>query len=472
MRRYRNAKIVATLGPASESPEAIRALFEAGADVFRLNFSHGTHEEHARRIAAIRALEEEAGRPIAILTDLQGPKLRIGDLKGGAAELVAGDGFRLDLSEAPGNSTRVSLPHPEVFAALDVGTEILLDDGRLRLRTTSCAADHAETEIVTGGILSDHKGVNVPNVVLGISPLGNKDRADLRFALDQGVDWIGLSFIQRPEDVAAARDLVGGRAALISKLEKPAAIQHLDEIVALSDAVMVARGDLGVELPPEDVPSLQKQIIRACRPAGKPVVVATQMLESMIHAPAPTRAEASDVATAIYEGADAVMLSAETATGAYPVESVAMMDRIVTRVEKDPSFRGIMDATHEAPQPTAPDAITAAARQVARTVSAVAIVTYTTSGSTSLRAARERPDVPILCLTERPATARKLAMAWGLQCVVTQDVQDFGDMVSKACRIAIEADFAKPGERLVITAGVPFGTPGATNILRIAQVGD
>ena len=472
MRRYRNAKIVATLGPASESPEAIRALFEAGADVFRLNFSHGTHQEHARRIKAIRALEDEAGRPIAILTDLQGPKLRIGDLEGGAVELVAGDGFRLDLSEAPGNATRVSLPHPEVFAALDVGTEILLDDGRLRLRITSCAADHAETEIVTGGILSDHKGVNVPNVVLDISPLGTKDRADLRFALDQGVDWIGLSFIQRPEDVAAARKLVGDRAALISKLEKPAAIRHLDEIVALSDAVMVARGDLGVELPPEDVPSVQKQIIRACRPAGKPVVVATQMLESMIHAPAPTRAEASDVATAIYEGADAVMLSAETATGAYPVESVAMMDRIVTRVEKDPSFRSIMDATHEAPQPTAPDAITAAARQVARTVSAAAIVTYTTSGSTSLRAARERPDVPILCLTERPATARKLAMAWGLQCVVTQDVQDFDDMVSKACRVAREADFAVPGDRLVITAGVPFGTPGATNILRIATLDD
>ena len=472
MRRYRNAKIVATLGPASESPEAIRALFEAGADVFRLNFSHGTHQEHARRIKAIRALEDEAGRPIAILTDLQGPKLRIGDLEGGAVELVAGDGFRLDLSEAPGNATRVSLPHPEVFAALDVGTEILLDDGRLRLRITSCAADHAETEIVTGGILSDHKGVNVPNVVLDISPLGTKDRADLRFALDQGVDWIGLSFIQRPEDVAAARKLVGDRAALISKLEKPAAIRHLDEIVALSDAVMVARGDLGVELPPEDVPSVQKQIIHACRPAGKPVVVATQMLESMIHAPAPTRAEASDVATAIYEGADAVMLSAETATGAYPVESVAMMDRIVTRVEKDPSFRSIMDATHEAPQPTAPDAITAAARQVARTVSAAAIVTYTTSGSTSLRAARERPDVPILCLTERPATARKLAMAWGLQCVVTQDVQDFDDMVSKACRVAREADFAAPGDRLVITAGVPFGTPGATNILRIATLDD
>jgi pyruvate kinase len=472
MRRYRNAKIVATLGPASDSPETIRALFEAGADVFRLNFSHGTHDGHARRIAAIRALEAETGRPIGILTDLQGPKLRIGDLEGGETELAAGDAFRFDLSQAPGDATRVSLPHPEVFAALREGTEILLDDGRLRLRVTSCAEDYAETEILAGGTLSDHKGVNVPNVVLGITPLGDKDREDLKFALDQGVDWIGLSFVQRPEDVAAARELVGDRAALISKLEKPAAIQHLEEIVALSDAVMVARGDLGVELPPEDVPSVQKQIIHACRPAGKPVVVATQMLESMIHAPAPTRAEASDVATAIYEGADAVMLSAETAAGEYPVESVAMMDRIVARVEKDPLFRGIMDATHEAPEATAPDAITAAARQVARTVSAAAIVTYTTSGSTSLRAARERPDVPVLCLTERPETARKLAMAWGLQCIIAQDVQNFDDMVNKACRVARDADFAGPGDRLVITAGVPFGTPGATNILRIATLDD
>ena len=472
MRRYRNAKIVATLGPASDSPEAIRALFEAGADVFRLNFSHGSHAGHAKRIAAIRALEAETGRPIGILTDLQGPKLRIGDLAGGKTELAAGDTFRFDLSAAPGDSTRVSLPHPEVFAALREGTEILLDDGRLRLRVTSCGKDHAETEILAGGTLSDHKGVNVPNVVLGITPLGAKDREDLKFALDQGVDWIGLSFIQRPEDVAAARELVGDRAALIAKLEKPAAIQHLEEIVALSDAVMVARGDLGVELPPEDVPSVQKQIIHACRPAGKPVVVATQMLESMIHAPAPTRAEASDVATAIYEGADAVMLSAETAAGAYPVESVAMMDRIVARVEKDPLFRGIMDATHEAPEATAQDAITAAARQVARTVSAAAIVTYTSSGSTSLRAARARPDVPVLCLTERPETARKLAMAWGLQCIIAEDVQDFDDMVSKACRVARDGDFAKPGDRLVITAGVPFGTPGATNILRIATIDD
>ena len=470
MRRHRNAKIVATLGPASDSPEVIRALFEAGADVFRLNFSHGTHAEHAARIGAIRALEADVGRPIGILTDLQGPKLRIGNLEGGYAELKTGAPYRLDLSEDPGDSTRAPLPHPEVFAALREGVYVLLDDGKLRLRITECGDDFANAEIATGGTLSNRKGVNVPNAVLPVSPLGSKDREDLNFALDHGVDWIGLSFVQRPEDVAEARKLVAGRAAVLSKLEKPAAIQRLEEIITLSDAVMVARGDLGVELPPEDVPSLQKHIIRACRRAGKPVVVATQMLESMINAPAPTRAEASDVATAVYDGADAVMLSAETAAGTYPAESVAMMDRIVARVERDPLYRTIMDAEHPDPEATAPDAITAAARQVAHTVSAAAIVTFTTSGSTSLRAARERPDVPILCLTENPGTARKLAIAWGIQCVVAEDVQDFGDMVEKACRIASAAGFADTGQRLVITAGVPFGTPGATNILRIAWI--
>ena len=471
MRRHRNAKIVATLGPASDTPEMIRALFEAGADVFRLNFSHGTHDEHAARIKAIRGLGAEYGRPIGILTDLQGPKLRVGELVGGTAELVAGAPYRLDLADTPGDASRAPLPHPEVFAALSKGEDLLLDDGKIRLRVTGCADDHAETEIITGGTLTNRKGVNVPGAVLPISPLGPKDRKDLAFALDQGVDWIGLSFVQRPDDVAEARKLVAGRASVLSKLEKPAAIERLDEIIDLSDAVMVARGDLGVELPPEDVPSLQKQIVRACRQAGKPVVVATQMLESMIESPAPTRAEASDVATAVYDGADAVMLSAETAAGRYPVQSVAMMDRIVTRVENDPFYRTIMNANPPDPEATASDAITAAARQVAETVSAKAIVTYTTSGSTSLRAARERPNVPILCLTENIATARKLAIAWGVQCVVAEDVQDFADMVEKACRIAREAGFAKDGERLVITAGVPFGTPGATNILHIAWVG-
>ena len=471
MRRHRRAKIVATLGPASASPEMIRTLFDEGADMFRLNFSHGSHADHAERVKIIRQIERDVGRPIGILLDLQGPKLRVGMMENGAVDLVVGATYRLDLSKEPGNQTRAPLPHPEIFAALRDGTDLLLDDGKIRLTVTACGPDFAETEIITGGKLSDRKGVNVPQVVLAVSPITEKDRKDLDYGLSLGVDWIGLSFVQLPDDVAEARKIIGRRAAIMSKLEKPAAIDRLDEIVALSDGIMVARGDLGVELPPEDVPSLQKLIIRASRAAGKPVVVATQMLESMISAPAPTRAEASDVATAVYDGADAVMLSAESAAGDYPRESVAMMNRIIERTEKDPNYRAIMEAVELDPESTSSDAITAAAAQVARTVRAAAIVTFTTSGSTSLRAARERPTVPILCLTESRETARRLAVAWGVHCVVTRDVQDFGDMVVKACAVALREEFAANGQRIVITAGVPFGTPGATNVLRIAWVG-
>ena len=472
MKRNRRAKIVATLGPATDSAAEIEKLFETGADVFRLNFSHGAHAEHKARLDAIRAVEMKYNRPIAVLADLQGPKLRIGTMADGGIELEKGQTFRLDLTGETGDITRAPLPHPEIFAALKENTQLLLDDGKIRLRVTHAGADFADTEVIAGGRLSDRKGVNVPNAVLPLAAMTDKDRTDLNFALSIGVDWVALSFVQRPEDVAEARKIIQGRAAVLSKLEKPAAIDRLGEIITLSDAVMVARGDLGVELPPEDVPSLQKQIIRHCREAGKPVVVATQMLESMINAPAPTRAEASDVATAVYDGADAVMLSAETAAGKYPFEAVAIMDRIIARVERDEAYRAIMDTTHPDPEKTAPDAITAAARQVAETIGAAAIVTYTTSGSTTLRAARERPVVPILCLTESPATARRLVLAWGVHGVVTKDVRNFSDMIEKACRIARKEGLAQKGERLVVTAGVPFGTPGATNILRIAWVGD
>ncbi len=470
MQRKRKAKIVATLGPASSSYERIGALFEAGADLFRLNFSHGSQEDHRARHGHIRRLEQEVGRPIGILVDLQGPKLRIGRLKGGMVRLVAGQSFRLDLSPEMGDATRAPMPHPEIFAALRPGSELLLDDGKLRLTVSRCGPDFAECKVAVGGELSDRKGVNVPGVVLPISSLTEKDQSDLQYGLDLGVDWIGLSFVQRPEDIAEARRLIAGRAGVMAKLEKPAAIERLEEIVELVDAVMVARGDLGVELPPEDVPSLQRQIVRACRFAGRPVVIATQMLESMIHAPTPTRAEASDVATAIYEGADAVMLSAESAAGEYPVEAVTMMDRIIRRVERDPRYRRIMDAEHPDPEATPADAITAAARQVASTISARAIVTYTTSGSTPLRAARERPDVPILCLTPRLETARRLALAWGIHCVSTDDVASVEEMVERACKHARDEGMAADGERIVITAGMPFGTPGATNLLRIAWV--
>jgi pyruvate kinase len=470
IRRNRLIKIVATLGPASSTPERIRELFMAGADVFRLNFSHGKHEEHQARYVAIRSLEEETGRPVCVMADLQGPKLRVGTFRDGSIDLRPGMSLRLDLDRTPGDSARVCLPHPEIFEALVPGAELLMDDGRIRVRVAHCGRDYADTVVVTGTKLSDRKGVNVPNLVLPLSPLTPKDRDDLRFALDLGVDWIALSFVQRPEDVAEARRLIAGRASLLVKLEKPSAIEHLEELVDMADGLMVARGDLGVEMPAEDVPSLQKRIIREARIAGKPVIVATQMLESMVSAPTPTRAEASDVATAVYDGADAVMLSAETASGQYPLEAVSIMDRIAKRVEADPTYRTIIDASHADPQNTSADAITAAARSVATTISAAAIVTFTTRGTTALRAARERPAVPILCLTPNIDTARRLAMVFGVHAVQTADVRSLNEMTDKASRIAREDGIAVPGQRLVITAGMPFGTPGATNVLRIAWV--
>ncbi|MGC2198567.1 MAG: pyruvate kinase [Stellaceae bacterium] len=470
MRRRRSAKIVATLGPSSSKPEIIRALFEAGVDVFRLNFSHGTHDDHRKRFETIRALERDIGRPIGILADLQGPKLRLGTFAEGRVELAAGEHFRVDLDQHAGDRHRAPLPHPEIFEAVRPGTQLLLDDGKVRLQVESCGAGFADTLCLIGGPLSDRKGVNVPNAILPVAAITEKDRSDLSFALEHGADWIAFSFVQRPDDVAEARKLVGGRAGTMVKLEKPSAIQHLSEIIELTDAVMVARGDLGVEMPPEEVPRVQKQVVHACRLAGKPVIVATQMLESMITSPTPTRAEASDVATAVYEGADAVMLSAETAAGCYPTEAVAMMDRIACRVQEDPLYFSILGSTNIEHEHTAPDAISAAACQVARTIDASAIVSYTTSGATALRAARERPEVPILVLTSNLGTARRLALLWGAHCVHTADIKSFGDMVQRAVRIAHREEISAPGQRVVVTAGVPFGTPGATNVLRIAWV--
>ncbi len=470
MRRDRNSKIIATLGPASSSPEKIRELFEAGADVFRLNFSHDIHQEHRRRLYYIRELERMTGRPIGVIMDLQGPKLRLGRFKGGSVTLTEGRTFRLDLSKQPGTTRRAPLPHPEVFEALTEGSDLLLDDGKVRLRVGKCGKDFANTEVVTGGVLSDHKGVNVPGSLIALSALTDKDRCDLEFGLDMGVDWIALSFIQRPEDIAEVRRMVERDAAILTKIEKPHAVDRLHEILELSDAIMVARGDLGVETPPEQVPILQKRIIRACREAGKPVVVATQMLDSMVHSPTPTRAEASDVATAIYDGADAVMLSAETAVGDYPIETVRMMDRILVRVEEDPAYRTIMDASHPEPKASTPDAISAAAARVADTLSAAAIVTYTSSGATARRAARERPAVPVLGLTAERRTARQLSLVWGVHCIHTTDIQSFFDMVEKAGRLARAEGFAQLGDHVVITAGVPFGQSGTTNILRVVHI--
>jgi pyruvate kinase len=470
VRRTRSAKIVATLGPSTSDEETIRALFERGVDVFRLNFSHGTQSDHARRLATIRALEKEFGRPIGVLLDLQGPKLRLGTFEGGRTQLDAGARLQLDMDKRPGDGRRAPLLHPEIFAALQIGTELLLDDGKLRLRVEKHGPDFAETTVLVGGPISDRKGVNVPSVLLPISPLTAKDRDDLAFGLGLGVDWVALSFVQRPEDIEEARALIGTRAWIMAKLEKPAAIEHLDGIVALSDGIMVARGDLGVELPPEQVPELQRLIVRACRKGGKPVVVATQMLESMIASPVPTRAEVSDVATAIYDGVDAVMLSAESASGKYPLEAVAMMDRIVARVEADPSYRTGIDATHAAAEATTADAVCASLRNVAGLLSPAATVTYTSSGFTSLRAARERPAVPVLSLTPAIATARRMAMVWGVHAVLVDDVRDVAEMIDCACRSARDEGFAKPGDDVVVVAGLPFGQSGTTNLLHVARL--
>jgi pyruvate kinase len=470
IRRRRRTKIIATLGPASSTPEVIERLFRAGADVFRLNFSHGSHADHAERIAIIRDLERRTERPIGILADVQGPKLRVGTFRAGRVQLQTGQHFRLDLSSTPGDVRRVQLPHPEIIQAARIGTTLLLDDGKLRLRVVRQRDDHLETEVVVGGQLSDRKGVNVPDVVLPIPALTAKDREDLAFVLDQGVEYIGLSFVQRPEDVAEAREIAAGRAWIMVKLEKPQAIDNLAAIVKLADCLMVARGDLGVECPPEEVPLIQKRIVRTARAAGKPVVVATQMLESMIASPSPTRAEASDVATAVFDGADAVMLSAETAAGQYPYEAVNMMDRIVARVEQDPGWRTLTDADRPAPERSSAGAIAAAARQVASTIEAQCIATFSATGTTTLRVARERPDCPILGLTASERTARRCAVIWGVHPLVTPELHSMTDMVAKAIRAAHQEGFAKPGEEVVVTAGVPFGTPGTTNALRVAVV--
>jgi len=470
MHRGRFTKIVATLGPASSTPDRLRALFEAGADVFRLNFSHGQPEDHRQRVDQLRALEKRYKHPVAILMDLQGPKLRLGTFAKGPMDLKKGQKLTFDMDSAPGTAKRIPLPHPEIFKAAKRDGLLLIDDGKVRLRIVDHDAKTIHAEVEVAGTISDRKGVNLPNLVLPMSPMTAKDHKDLVFGLSLGVDWVALSFVQHAHDIAELKKLVAGRAAVMAKLEKPQAIEHLDEIIEQSDGIMVARGDLGVEMPPEAVPPLQKRILAAARAAGKPAIVATQMLDSMVHSPTPTRAEASDVATAVYDGTDAVMLSAESASGDYPVEAVTIMDRILKSVEADPLYRRLMDASRREPEATTADAISAAARQCAHTLSAAAIVTYTNTGSTTLRAARERPDVRILCLTPNLNTARRMTLAWGVHPVQTEDAHNFADMVQRAVRVALQEGIAREGERLVITAGVPFGTPGATNILRIAYV--
>ncbi len=471
MRRLRRTKIVATLGPASSEQTVIAQLFEAGADVFRINMSHTAHDKMRALVAAIRSVENEYGRSIGILLDLQGPKLRIGTFAGDAVMLTKGATFALDSDPAPGNAERVQLPHPEILAALAPGHTLLLDDGKVRLTAIETGASRVVARVEVGGKLSNRKGVSLPDTTIAFSALTAKDRSDLEAGLDAGIDWVGLSFIQRPEDIAEAKKITRGRAGVMAKIEKPQAVGRIGDILDLTDALMVARGDLGVEMPLEKVPGIQKQLTRTARRAGKPVVVATQMLESMIGNPVPTRAEVSDVATAIFEGADAVMLSAESAAGQYPVEAVAMMNRIAVEVEADPTYRAIIQAQRAEPEATGADAIAAATREIADTLDLSAVVCWTFSGSTGLRVARERPKSPVIAITPNLSTGRKLSVVWGVHCVVAEDARDLDDMVERACRIAFREGFARGGQRVIIVAGVPLGTPGATNMVRIAFVG-
>ncbi len=468
--RRRKVRVLATLGPASSSPEMIEKLYRAGADAFRINMSHGSQADKADLVAAIRRLEKRLDRPMTILFDLQGPKLRIGSFAEGRVTVDTGAAFQLDHDISPGDATRVCLPHREVFDALIPDTRLLLDDGKVVLRVISKTDAAIATRVEVGGSLSNNKGLNVPDVVVPLAALTQKDRSDLSFALEQGADWIALSFVQRPEDLAEARKLIGGKAALLAKIEKPSALECLEAIIEQADAVMVARGDLGVELPPEAVPPAQKRIVETARRMGRPVVVATQMLESMIVTPTPTRAEVSDVGTAIYDGADAVMLSAESAAGAWPVESVAMMDRIAVSVEADPGYAARMHFTETRADPTTADALSEAAFDIASTVSAACIICFTMSGSTARRVARERPGVPILVLTPKPETARQIGLLWGARAVKTQDVGSFEAMVEKSKRMALRHGMAKAGDSVIVMAGVPFGTPGSTNVLHVVRL--
>ncbi len=470
MRRSRKTKIVATLGPSSRTREQIRTLFIAGADVFQINMSHTDHVTLAGLVDTVRAVESEMSRPIAILVDLQGPKLRLGKVPGGERRIESGTKITLIRAESADDPALLPIPHPEIFAALRPGANLLIDDGKVRLAVDQVSDARIEATVIQGGVVKNNKGVNLPDTLLPIPAMTPKDRSDLDYALSLDIDWLALSFVQRPDDVAELRKAAAGRAGVMTKIEKPAAFNALHEILELSDAVMVARGDLGVELPLEAVPGRQKQIIREARRAGKPVVVATQMLESMITSSIPTRAEVSDVANAVFEGADAVMLSAETASGGFPAEAVAVMDRIAQAVEDDPLYGGIIAAQRQVPEPTMPDAILAAVTDVTTTIKASAIVCWTKSGSTGLRASRERPRVPIVALTPIRAMARRLSLAWGLHCVETEDAHDLDDVASRACDIAFTHGFAKSGDRVVITAGLPLGTPGATNMLRVAFV--
>ena len=469
--RKRSAKILATVGPASSAPDTLRLLHDVGVDAFRLNFSHGSHEDHARSVKAIRAIEKASGNPITIVADMQGPKLRCGEFEGGKIELRYGETIEIIKSDKPGKDGVISMPHQELMDAMEEGHVLKFDDGKLMVTILSNDGKRMKARVDVPGVLKNKKGINVIGAVLPMSAMTKKDKVDMDFALSQEVDYIALSFVQTAQDVIDARKIIGHKAGIIVKIEKPSAVEFLDDILRMADAAMVARGDLGVELPLEQVPVVQRQIIRKARAMGKPVIVATHMLESMIDAPTPTRAEASDVATAIYQGADAVMLSAETAVGRHPATAVAIMDRIIAAAEADPEFWKYfkqVDLPHEA---TPEDAISQSVRGIAETLNCKAVLGYTQTGSTVQRISRERPPCKIIGLTPRHSTASRLALSWGVIPVVTRDPKGFEDMLTNIQGLA-KSDRVnlKVGDKVMVSAGIPFGRPGTTNMLQIATI--
>ncbi|WP_417687416.1 pyruvate kinase [Roseibium sp.] len=465
----KKAKVIATVGPASNTPSMLRRLAEAGVDTFRLNFSHGDHETHKGVIGAIRELEGALDRPVGILQDLQGPKIRLGRVHEGKAQLSNGQIVQFIPAETSDDVGCLPLPHPEIFAAIKPGHQILINDGQVRLTVTSSSDEIIDCKVIVGGTVTDRKGVNLPDTVLDLPVLTEKDRHDLEFGLKHGVDWVALSFVQNASDLDQLRALIEGKAGLVAKIEKPSALLDLENIIQKSDALMVARGDLGVEIPPEEVPANQKEIISLCRAHGKPVIVATQMLESMISSPTPTRAEASDVATAIYDGADAVMLSAESAAGSYPAEAVAMMNRIIVRTEQ----HGRQDRGSRAsapPRGEANKAVAGASTLLSEEIGADAIVAFTTSGATALCLAAQRPCRPLVAITPSVEVARRLCLAWGIQALVNEEALDHENVVDYARHLRLHREQECQNSRIIVVSGSPFGQPGSTNNIRVAEL--
>ena len=469
IKNYRKTKILATIGPSSEKITKIEKLISSGVDAFRINCSHTTESQFESYIKNIRKVEKKLKKPIGILIDLQGPKLRIGEIENNIP-LKRGQKLLFINSKKSSKSNEVPLPEEKVFKSIKVNHPIFIDDGKIKLKVLKVYKNIIETKVLLEGVLKSKKGINLPETVLKNSALTSKDKKNVKKGIELGVDWIALSFIQSPEDIKDLRKICKKNVSIMAKIEKPTALNHINKITELADGLMIARGDLGVELPIQDVPSWQKRIIREARMQGKPVVVSTQMLESMITSKTPTRAEVSDVATAVFEGSDAVMLSAESAIGDNPELAVKMMDKIAHSVEKNPNYSSILSAQLEETPDSTPDAIATAARSLASELNSPIIVCYTESGSTGIKVSRVRPKQMILTVTPIIKTARKLTLVWGVKCIVQKDANNLEQMIRMTKAYSKKEKIIKIGEKMVITAGLPLKKLGTTNLIRVIKV--